>query len=90
MGRQGDPKNPLLPGGETSPKAQRRRYGVASDGEVGSSSQRKSPIRITLSVTGTPEGRMHAFDPAVMRDVTLLIIAITGLIKAIWPNGIRR
>jgi hypothetical protein len=33
---------------------------------------------------------MHAFDPAVMRDVTLLIIAITGLIKAIWPNGIRR
>jgi hypothetical protein len=33
---------------------------------------------------------MSAFDPAVIRELALLIIAITGLIKAIWPNGICR
>jgi hypothetical protein len=33
---------------------------------------------------------MSAFDPAVMHEATLLIIALTGFIKAIWPNGIRR
>lgn len=33
---------------------------------------------------------MIAFDPAVVRDVTLLIIAITALVRAIWPNGIFR
>jgi hypothetical protein len=33
---------------------------------------------------------MTAFDPAVMRDLTVLIIAITALIRAVWPNGIYR
>jgi hypothetical protein len=33
---------------------------------------------------------MSALDPAMMHEAALLIIAITGLIKAIWPNGIRR
>jgi hypothetical protein len=33
---------------------------------------------------------MIAFDLAVMRELTLLIIAITGLIKVIWPNGVFR
>ncbi len=33
---------------------------------------------------------MCAFDPAVMRELTLFIVAVTGLIKAIWPNGIFR
>jgi hypothetical protein len=33
---------------------------------------------------------MAALDPAVMQAAALFIIAITGLIKAIWPNGIRR
>jgi len=36
------------------------------------------------------ERRMYALDPAVMRDLTVLIIAITALIRAIWPNGISR
>ncbi len=31
---------------------------------------------------------MIAFDPAVMRELTLFIIALTALIRAIWPNGI--
>jgi hypothetical protein len=31
---------------------------------------------------------MKAFSLAVMRELTLLIIAITGLIQAICPNGI--
>jgi hypothetical protein len=38
----------------------------------------------------TEHSAMLAFDPAVVRDLTMLIIAITGLIKAIWPNGINR
>lgn len=33
---------------------------------------------------------MCAFDPAVMRELTLLIVAVTGLLKAVWPNGIYR
>ena len=33
---------------------------------------------------------MIAFDPAVVRELTLLILAIAAIIKAIWPNGIRR
>jgi hypothetical protein len=32
---------------------------------------------------------MYAFDPAVVHEFAMLIVAITGLIKAIWPNGIR-
>jgi hypothetical protein len=32
---------------------------------------------------------MHAFDPAVIRDVTMLIAAITALVRAIWPKGVR-
>ena len=31
---------------------------------------------------------MCAFDPAVVRDLALLIYAIAALIRAIWPNGI--
>ena len=31
---------------------------------------------------------MSAFDLAVMHEAALLIIAIAGLIKSIWPNGI--
>lgn len=31
-----------------------------------------------------------AFDPAMVRELTLLIIAITGLVKAVWPDGICR
>jgi hypothetical protein len=30
------------------------------------------------------------FDPTLMRDLTLLIFAIAALIRALWPNGIRR
>ncbi|TCK28547.1 hypothetical protein EV667_2554 [Ancylobacter aquaticus] len=33
---------------------------------------------------------MSAPDPAVMRDIALLLAALAGLIKAIWPNGIFR
>lgn len=33
---------------------------------------------------------MNAFEPSVMRDLALLAFAITGLVKAIWPNGIFR
>jgi len=33
---------------------------------------------------------MHAFDPAVMRDLAFLIAALTALIRAIWPNGVYR
>lgn len=33
---------------------------------------------------------MTGFDPAVVRDLACLIAALTGLIRAIWPNGIRR
>jgi hypothetical protein len=33
---------------------------------------------------------MYALDPAVMRDIALLVTALIGLIKAIWPNGIFR
>ncbi len=33
---------------------------------------------------------MRAFDPAVMRDLILLITALTALVKAVWPNGVFR
>lgn len=33
---------------------------------------------------------MSALDPVVMRDLILLISAVTALIKAIWPNGVIR
>lgn len=33
---------------------------------------------------------MQTFDTAVLRDVAILITAIAMVIKAIWPNGIRR
>jgi hypothetical protein len=33
---------------------------------------------------------MVTLDPAVMRELTLLLAAIAALIKAIWPNGIIR
>jgi hypothetical protein len=36
------------------------------------------------------EDAMSAFDPATMRDAAMLIYSIVVLIKAIWPNGIRR
>lgn len=32
---------------------------------------------------------MYAFDPAVMHEMAILIAAITCLLKAVWPNGIR-
>ena len=35
------------------------------------------------------EDAMYAFDPAVMHEMAILIAAITCLLKAIWPNGIR-
>jgi hypothetical protein len=31
---------------------------------------------------------MFALDPAVMQAMALLIAAIAGLIRAIWPNGV--
>jgi hypothetical protein len=31
---------------------------------------------------------MSAFDPAVMRDTAVLILAIAALVRAIWPHGI--
>jgi preprotein translocase subunit Sec61beta len=31
-----------------------------------------------------------AIDPTMVHALALLIIAMTGLIKAIWPNGVRR
>jgi hypothetical protein len=33
---------------------------------------------------------MPTLDPAVMRELTLLLVAIAALIKSIWPNGIFR
>jgi hypothetical protein len=46
--------------------------------------------RLVYRIIHIPEALMSAFDPAVMHEVALLIIAITGLIQAIWPNGIHR
>lgn len=31
-----------------------------------------------------------ALDPAVIRELTLFVIAATGLIRAVWPHGIFR
>jgi hypothetical protein len=31
---------------------------------------------------------MLALDPAVMQAMALLLFAVAGLIRAIWPNGI--
>jgi hypothetical protein len=37
---------------------------------------------------GHRENAMYALDPAVMQAMALLIAAIAGLIRAIWPNGV--
>ena len=33
---------------------------------------------------------MIALDPAVVHELVLLVYALAVLIRAIWPNGIRR
>jgi hypothetical protein len=31
-----------------------------------------------------------ALDPAVVRDLALLVAAVAALVRAAWPNGISR
>ena len=33
---------------------------------------------------------MQVLDPAMVHELALLFYALAALVKAIWPNGIRR
>jgi len=68
---------------------QYRRQGDMAAG-LGNPARVNSPARITRCSTKPKGAHMHAFDPAVMRDLAFLIAALTALIKAIWPNGVCR